>query len=150
MAIIGEAITIPVPIEKVFNYLAMPDNLPEFWPSLIKLTEIQPLPEGRYKARFIYKMAGLQFKGTGEYTAVVPNKSIVIVTKGGITSVMTWTFRSRADRTRVALSIDYKIPIPLLGKLAEAAIVKMNEQEIALMLSNLRALLVFSLNNIKQ
>jgi len=143
MAIIGEAITIPIPVEKVFDYLSIPDNLPEFWPSLVEITNVESLPEGKYKANFIYKMAGIQFKGTGEYTEVVPNKSIVIVTKGGLVSVLTWAFRSQPNRTRVILTIDYKIPVPLLGKLAEAIIVKMNEQEIALMLSNLRASLMF-------
>ena len=144
MAIIGEAVTINAPVEKIFNYISKPNNLPEFWPSLVEVTDVQSLPTGRYKARYVYKMAGVSFKGTGEYTEIVPNKSIVIVTKGGINSVLTWTFRSKADRTRVTLTIDYKIPIPLLGKLAEPLVEKMNEQELTLMLANLRARFVFA------
>ncbi|MFC1953377.1 SRPBCC family protein [Chloroflexota bacterium] len=147
MAIIGEAITIPIPAEKIFDYIGTPTNLPEFWPSLIEVKNVQSLPGGRYKAQYAYKMAGIQFRGIGEYTEVVPNKSLVIVTKGGISSVMTWTFRTRVNITRVNLTIDYKVPIPLLGKLAEAVVVKMNEQEIVLMLSNLRARLAFSPRN---
>ena len=139
MAIIGEAITIQAPVEKIFDYISKPDNLPEFWPSLVEITDVQSLPEGRYKARYVYKMAGMQFKGTGEYTEVVQNKSLVIVTKGDIGSVMTWVFRSQSNRTKVTLTINYKIPIPLVGRLAEIVIEKMNEQELTLMLSNLRA-----------
>ncbi len=138
MAIIGEAVTINAPVEKIFNYISTPNNLPEFWPSLVKVTDVQSLPEGGYKARYVYKMAGIHFKGTGEYTEIVPNKSLVIVTKGGISSVLTWIFRSQDNRTRLTLTVNYKIPIPLLGKLAEAVVEKMNEQELAFMLANLR------------
>ncbi len=126
-------------MEKIFDYISTPNNLPEFWPSLVEVTDVQSLPKGGYKARYVYKMAGIRFKGTGEYTEIVQNKSLVIVTKGGISSVLTWTFRSQANRTRVALSVNYKIPVPLLGKLAEAVVEKMNEQELAFMLANLRA-----------
>ena len=139
MAIIGEAVTINAPVEEIFNYISTPNNLPEFWPSLVEVTDVQSLPKGGYKARYVYKMAGIRFKGTGEYTEIVPNKSLVIVTKGGISSVLTWTFRSQANRTRVALTVNYKIPVPLLSKLAEAVVEKMNEQELAVMLANLRA-----------
>lgn len=143
MAIIGEAVTINAPVEKIFDYISTPNNLPEFWPSLVEVTDVQSLPKGGYKARYVYKMAGIRFKGTGEYTEIVQNKSLVIVTKGGISSVLTWTFRSQANRTRVALTINYKIPVPLLGKLAEAVVEKMNEQELAFMLANLRVRFMF-------
>jgi len=144
MAIIGEAVIVKAPVEKIFDYISKPNNLPEFWPSLVEVTDVQSLPTGGYKAQYVYKMAGVSFKGTGEHTEISPNKSIVIVTKGGINSVLTWTFRSQADRTRVTLTIDYKIPIPLLGKLAEPLVDKMNEQELTLMLANLRARFVFA------
>ena len=144
MAIIGEAVTINAHVEKIFNYLSIPDNLPEFWPSLVKVTDVQSIPNGGYKTRYVYKMAGVYFKGTGEYTEIVPNISFVIVTKGGINSVLTWRFRSKANQTRVALIIDYKIPIPLLGKLASPLVEKMNEHELTLMLANLRARFMFS------
>ncbi len=139
MPIIGEAITVLSPVEKVFKYLSDPNNLPEFWSSLVKVTNVQTLPDGGYKAHYTYKMVGRVFKGTGEYSEIAPNKSFVIKTKGGIRSTMTWAFRTRDNRTRVTLTVDYKIPIPLLGKIAEAIIVKMNEQELHLMMSNLRA-----------
>ena len=144
MAIIGEAVTINAPVKKIFDYISTPNNLPEFWPSLVEITDVQSLPKGGYKARYVYKMTGVSFKGTGEYTEIVPNKSLVIVTKGGINSVLTWTFRYKDNRTKVTLTADYNIPIPLLGKLAEAVVEKMNEQELTLMLSNLRARFTFS------
>ena len=146
MEIIGEAVTINAPVEKIFNYISTPNNLPEFWSSLVEVTDVQPLPKGGYKTRYVYKMAGVRFRGTGEYTEIVTNKFLVIVTKDGISSILTWAFRSQANRTRVTLTVKYKMPIPLLGKLAEAVIKKMNEQELAFMLANLKARFVFSRN----
>ena len=84
-------------------------------------------------------MAGMRFEGTGECVDIVPNQHFVVETKGGVTSTITWTFRSREDITRVTLTIEYKVPIPLLGKLAEAIIVMMNEQEGDLIMDNLKA-----------
>ena len=104
----------------------------------MEITDVQSLPNGGYSARWVYKMAGMRFKGEGEYTDVVPNHWLVIKTKGGISSTITWTFRSIGNRTRVTLTIEYKVPIPLLGKLAEAIVVKMNEQEADLIMHNLQ------------
>ena len=139
MVTIGEAITVFAPAERVFNYLCEPNNLPEIWPSLIEITDIQSLPDGRYSCRWKYKMAGRLFEGTAEYTEMIPNKSIVFEARGGIKAVLTCKLRTRANRTRVTITIEYSIPVPLLGKLAEALVAKMNEQEMVLVMSNLRA-----------
>lgn len=139
MAKVEKEITLNAPIEKIFSYLSEPSNLPEIWPSLMEITDVQSLPHGGYSGRWVYKMAGMCFEGTGEYTEIVPNHWLVIKTKGGVGSSITWTFPSRASITRVTLTIEYKVPIPLLGKLAEAIIVKMNDQEGDLIMANLQA-----------
>ena len=108
-------------------------------PSLMEVKDIQSLPNGGYSARWVYKMAGMRFKGTGEYTEIVQNQWFVVKIKGGIESTITWTFRSKEDKTRVTLTLEYKVPIPLLGKLAEAIIVKMNDQEGDLIMAHLQA-----------
>ena len=144
MITIGEAVTINAPVGKIFDYLSIPNNFPEFWPSLVEITDVQSLPDGRYKAQYVYKMAGIQFRGTTEYTKMVPNISLVIATTGGINSVLTWTFRSQPKRTRVGLTISYEIPIPVLGKLAEAVVKAMNEHELTLILYNLKLLFLYS------
>ena len=139
MARIDREVLLEVPIEKIFAYLSEPGNLPEFWSSLVEVKEVQSLPNGGYRARWVYKMVGRRFEGTGECTRMFPNNFFVIETKGGIKSTLTWTFRSKEDITKVTLTIEYKIPIPLLGKLAEAIILKINEQEADLIMANLQA-----------
>jgi hypothetical protein len=41
-------------------------------------------------------------------------------------------------QTKVTLTIDYRVHLPLIGQLTEAVIHKMNEKEAALILDNLR------------
>jgi len=43
------------------------------------------------------------------------------------------------DGTKFTATTEYKVPIPLLGKLAESIIVKMNENEADVLLANLKA-----------
>jgi len=138
MAELERAAIVNAPIEKIFRYINEPRNWLEFWPSLMEMKDVQSLPNGGYRARWVYKMAGMRFKGEGEYIDVAPNHWLVIKTKGGIGSTITWTFRSAGNKTRVTLTIEYKVPIPLLGKLAEAIVVKMNEQEADLIMHNLQ------------
>ena len=139
MARIDREVIINSSIERVFNYLKEPTNWPEIWPSLIGVGDLQRLPNGGYKGKAEYKMAGMRFKGSGELTEFVPNQWIVVKSKGPAQSTLTGTFRSINNKTRITLTIEYKIPIPLLGKLAEYIILKMNEHEADLVMANLQA-----------
>ncbi|MFC1952582.1 SRPBCC family protein [Chloroflexota bacterium] len=139
MAKIDREIIVNSPIERVFNYISDFTNWPEFWSSLMEIEGIQSLPNGGSRADYQYKMAGMRFQGAGEHTELAPNHWIVVDTVGGIQSTITWTFRSIDDKTQITFSVEYKVPIPLLGKLAELVVLKMNEQEADLIMVNLQA-----------
>ena len=139
MAKVDKEIWIEAPLEKIFGYISQPSNMPEFWHSLMEIKDVQRLTNGGYSARWVYKMLGVRFEGEAEYTQIVPNQFFVIETKGGVQSTIAWTVRSWENKTRVTLTIDYKVPVPLLGKLAEFIILRMNEQEADLIMANLQA-----------
>ncbi len=139
VARVEKEVSVNAPIEKVFSYISEPSNLPEFWPSVMEIKDVESLPNSGYSGKWVYKMGGMSFQGTAEYTEIFPNQWLVIKTRGGVSSTITWTFRSRENITKVTLTIEYKVPIPLLGKLAESIIVKMNDQEGDLVMANLRA-----------
>jgi uncharacterized membrane protein len=80
----------------------------------------------------------MKFKGENTNIEDVPNKRIVIKSKGGIESTWTYNFESRGDATILDLDIDYKIPVPVLGKLAERVLLKRNEREADTNLMNLK------------
>jgi uncharacterized membrane protein len=139
MATFSKSITINAPIEKVFKYSAEPSNLPEIWPSMIEAKVIERLPNGGNKAQFVYKMAGMRFEGISEDTEFIPNQRVVSKTEEVVESEMIWEYQSEGEATKVTFSVEYTVPIPLLGKLAEAFIVKQNENEAETLLANLKA-----------
>jgi len=135
----GSSITINAPVTKIFDYLSEPTNQPEIWPSLIEIKDMQRLPDGKTKNRWVYKMAGIRLEGTSEGVESVANQRIVSKTKGGVESTQTWIFQPEAGGTKVTFEVEYTVPTPVLGKLAEAIIVKMNEHEGEVILANLKS-----------
>ena len=131
-------VIIKASVDKVYDFVRQPSNLPMIWPSLIEVTNEQLLPNGGYSYRWMYKMAGIHLAGTGKCIEIVPNFLLTSENTGPINSTVTFTFRSKGTLTRVTLTIDYQVPFPLLGRLAEISIVKMNDKEAELILDNLR------------
>lgn len=139
MANVERSVVIHAPVEKVFGFAAMPSHLPKFWSSMVEVTDVEPLPNGGHRFRWVYKMAGMRFEGTSEDVEYVPDQRIIQQSRGGIESTVTWTFLSDAGGTRVTFQAGYTVPVPLLGRLAEVVIVKVNEREAEALLANLQA-----------
>ncbi|MGB3702887.1 MAG: SRPBCC family protein [Anaerolineales bacterium] len=137
MATIKSSITINAPVEKVFEY-TKPGNLPEIWPSLVEVKNIKELPNGGYSWDWVYKMAGMKFNGSSEHVEFVENERTVSQSTG-IDSTITWTYEPVGGGTKMTTLTEYKIPVPLLGKVAEVFIVKMNANESETILANLKA-----------
>lgn len=132
-------IIVNAPIEKVFEYINEPTSLPEVWPGMVEAMDIEKLPNGGNKFKWVYKMAGMRFEGTSEDTEFVANQRVVSKTRGGIESTLTWVTEPVDDGTKLTLKAEYIVPVPLLGRLAEAVIIKLNEHELEVLLSNLKA-----------
>jgi uncharacterized membrane protein len=98
----------------------------------------QLLTNGGYSAKWVYKMGGLYFKGTGEVVDIRPGLWFTFRTKGSIKSKITWTFRSSDGQTKVTFTIEYGIPFTILNWLTEKVVGKMNDQEAKLLLTNLQ------------
>jgi uncharacterized membrane protein len=130
---------IDAPIEKVFAYYADPVNLPEVWPSLIEVKDVTHAPEGwPQRFRWVYKMAGMRLEGITETTAFEPNRRFVTESKGGIESIIETLFEDLGSRTRVTDQVQYRVPIPLLGRIAERVLARMNENEFEVIHANLK------------
>ena len=142
MAAIDKEIMIKAPLEKIFNFVIKSSNLIPLWPSLIEVENEKLLPNGGYSAKWVYKMAGMYFKGKSECTDVVPHRWFSVKIEGTVDCTMTWTFRTKDNIvTKVTITLDYQVHLPLLNRLAENIIVKTNERESELVLGNLREFL---------
>lgn len=138
---LNKHIEIEAPVEKVYEFMGDPKNLLEIWPSMVDVANVQELPDGHMTYDWTYKMAGIRFKGTSKTTETIENKRSVVVNEGGIPSKFIWEYRPSDEGMTLDVGIEYEVPTPVLGKLAEKVVVKMNENEADILLENLKAVM---------
>jgi len=134
---IDNSININAPVEKVFTYLADPTNIPEW---MVGMTEVMDVTGSGVGLRYHwkYKMAGVPLKGKSTRTEHVPNERLVVESKEGIPSTFTFAFAPHEGGTKLDMDVDYTIPIPVLGKLAEKLVLKRNQREMELNNQNIK------------
>ena len=140
MVRVEKSASIKAPVGKVFDYMADPNSNLDFIPGMMDIKNIHET-ENHIGTHFLwtYKMAGLRFEGETTVLEWVKNKRVVTQSKGGINSKWFFTYEPAESGTAIALAVEYDVPIPVLGKLAEAVIRKQNEREAELALSNIKA-----------
>lgn len=139
MAQFTRSIEIKAPVQQVFDYWKDPTHWPEVWPSMIEVKEAKGKTGLGTKFAWVYKMAGMKFEGEGTFTKIEPNKRIEETTRGGIDSHFVWTFAQVDGGTRMEAKVEYEIPIPIIGKMVEKAVLAMNEHEAEATLANLKS-----------
>ena len=137
MAKVKRSITINAPVEKVFNYLDDPMTQPEWIPSLMEVKDVSGSGVGEH-FMWTYKMAGVLLEGETTVTEHIPNKRIVTQSKGGVISTWIFNFKTHDGGTMIELDIEYTIPVPVIGKLAEKIVLKRNEREADLGMANIK------------
>lgn len=135
---VNRKITIDAPVEKVFAFLEDKSHLPEIWPSMIEVSDEQALPNGGKSYHWLYKMAGIKFRGTTEERDFVRNRRIGGTSEAAIRNTVTWTFDQRGGATDVTFDAAYEVPGKLIGRIAEPLLARMNEGEANLVLENLK------------
>ena len=130
-------IDISRPADDVFAYLEDPSHHAEWLPSLIDVRNVTGAGEGQ-RWDWTYKMAGIRLDGEAMLSQAIPGKQLVISTKGATEGVWTFTLYRVDGATHLDLTVDYTIPVPVLGKLTEKMVLRMNEREIALATQNIK------------
>ena len=138
MAKVERSITINAPAEKVFAYIEDPMNQLEWFPGLMEVKDVTGKAVGS-RHRFTYKMIGLRLEGESTTKEYIPNERIVTQSKGGIVSTWTWTFTPEDGRTKLSIVVEYSIPVPVLGKVAEAVALKWTAREADMAAANIKA-----------
>lgn len=139
MAIVKKSTQINESAEKVFNYLCDHKNEPDWMPGMIELDLISGNGRtvgDRYKWK--YKMAGLIFNGESTVKEIISDRKIVTESKAGIKNTFTFNLEPNEKGTMLELNIDYTIPVPVLGKIAEKMVLGKNEREADLAMDNIK------------
>ncbi len=140
MARIVKTVMIQAPIGKVYDFVIDKARLPEWWPSMQAVRDVERLPNGGYRFNWTYRMAGISVDGSGQDVEIVPNQLIVTENKGGIPSRFIWNFQSLGKATRVTSQSEYKLT-GALSRLAEPVMVKLNEREAETIMANLKTMM---------
>lgn len=136
---IKKTILINAPVSKVCDYMQDPAHLPEFWPSMMEVKNIRKNAKGWPIYEWVYKMAGMKFEGESDTTEFVEHAHTTTVSTKGIPSHFDFDYKDKAGKTELTVTVEYTVPVPLLGKLAEGIVGKMNEHDADTMLANLKA-----------
>jgi carbon monoxide dehydrogenase subunit G len=140
MASWRDSIVIRAPRERVFAYVDDPETLVEWLPGMVDVHDVVGRGGGQQQ-EWTYKMVGIPLRGQAVVVEHVPGTSAVHQTIGMVHSTFAYSVEPHEKGTRFTLEIDYTIPIPVLGRLAEHVVIARNAREFEVGLANLKELL---------
>ena len=85
-----------------------------------------------------YKMVGILFRGQTVVVEYEPDELSVFQSIGAVNS--TWSIRvePEGEDTRFTIGIEYEVPLPMLGQLAERLIVRRAPRNLGVALANVK------------
>ena len=134
------SITINAPQEKVFTRISTPMNAIEDIPNCIEVKDVTGQGVGM-SYKMVYKMAGVKLSIDCTFVEYVLNERVTIQVKGAMNATQTYEVKPVDTGSQLSVIAEYEIPIPLVGKIAEALLKKRNEREWEAILDNLKAML---------
>jgi ribosome-associated toxin RatA of RatAB toxin-antitoxin module len=141
MLTIEKKVTVAAAPDRVFQYVDDVHHLPEFWPSMVEVKDVRPLPVGGHRFQYLYKMAGVRFEGHTETIDRVEDRKLVDRASGDIDATFEWEFTPHDGVTEVDLKVQYEPPKTLLGKIGEPLVRTLNEREAETVLANLKSMI---------
>jgi uncharacterized membrane protein len=133
-------IRVETPVERVFDFLLDPNNLPEIWPNVIEVKNVKKSKDHEgFNFNWTYKMSGLTFEGKCETIDYTPYERLVVKSNKALDSTITWRFQPSGRETHVTFKFEYQIPSSLLKRMKEEFVIQENEHEVEALLQNLKS-----------
>jgi uncharacterized membrane protein len=133
-------IRVDTPVERVFDFLLDPNNLPEIWPNIIEVKNVKKSKDTEgFNFNWTYKMSGLPFEGKCETIEYTRYERLVVKSNKALDSTITWRFQLSGRETHVTLRFEYQIPSSLLKRMKEEIVIQENEHEVDALLQNLKS-----------
>jgi len=136
-----KSIEINAPVDRVYEFMTTPTNLPSIWPSLLAVANVERRADGTNSFDWTYKMAGMHFHGHTRPLEVKQNQLVVMRSDEGIPNTFRWTYQPKGAGTLLTVEVEYSMPTPILGPIAEVVVAKKNDRELDTLLSNAKATL---------
>jgi len=140
MASWKDSIVIHAPFEDVFSYVDDPHQLPTWLPGMVEVRNVIGTGLGQ-QYEYTYKMAGVLLRGQNVVIEHVPNERGLHQIIGMISALWDYSVEPYAEGTVLNLEVEYSVPIPVLGRLAERLAIRQNTASFELALINVKDVL---------
>lgn len=142
MASVKESVDIKLPVDKVFSYVANPENWTRYVTSLTEVKEMttDKVAEGT-AFMWEYRMLGMKFKGKGLVEEYDENNRFSMKMEGAFPIREVYEFEGKGNNTRLTFSIEYEIPNKILSVVANSSVVEsLNAKEVKNVLEKVKIL----------
>ena len=111
---VRQVVTIGAPVEKVFDFLDVPENSLALIPQLVEVREVEPLPNGGHRIRFVaLGRRGKLCEWVSEHLEHVPNDHVVVrAYTEGVTTTATRRFTRTPDGSLLSGDVEYRFDVP--------------------------------------
>jgi carbon monoxide dehydrogenase subunit G len=141
MAIVQRNIKIKASPEETMTLLSDASRWPDWYPGMTEIEVTAPFPDKGGKVAFKVKSAGLSMPINETVLDYQPGKLQLLEMEGMLSGRARWELTPEGDGTRLTTTFDYALPAGVLGKVADALIVKrMNGKSLEQGLNNFKAL----------
>ena len=141
MAIVTRDVQIKASPQETMALLSDASRWPDWYPGMTEIDIAAPFPEEGGKVAFKVKSAGMSMPISETVLDYQPDKLQLLQMEGMLSGRARWELTPEGDRTRLTTRFDYALPGGVLGKLADALIVKrMNGRSLEQALNNFKAL----------
>jgi uncharacterized membrane protein len=128
MASWKNSVAIAAPAERVFAYVDDPTNLPIWLPTMVEVRDVIGTGAGQ-QFEWTSRMAGSLLRGQSTVVEHVPNVHGLHQSIGMVSSTFGYTVEPHEDGATLTIEIQYAVPVPVLGRLAERVLLRRNARE---------------------
>ncbi len=142
MSKVSKSIRINSPVDKVFDYVANPENWPTYVTSLITLKNVSDnVPVSGTTFEWCYRMLGINLEGKGSVVEFERHRKFALKMNSSFQMVQTFLFEGDSASTLLTFHIDYEVPGKVLGVLANRLIIeKINIKEAEAVLKKVKTI----------
>jgi len=135
-----KSIVVDAPVDRVFTYVTDPTTMAEWLVSMIETRNVIGTGEGQ-QYEWTYKMVGFHLRGQSTVVEHAPNEVSVHQSIGAIDSNWTLAVAPHEEGSTLTVEVEYSIPVPVLGKLAERIAAKRDARDLEQSLTNVQEML---------
>jgi uncharacterized protein YndB with AHSA1/START domain len=141
MAIVQRSVQIKASPQETMALLSDASRWPDWYPGMTEIDVAAPFPEKGGKVVFKVKSAGISMPITETVLDYQPGKVQLLQMDGMLSGRARWELTSEDDGTRLTTTFDYALPGGVLGRIADALVVRrMNAKSLEEGLSNFKGL----------